>query len=106
MVRIRLKRTGAKHKPTYRIMVADSRAANNGRFIENIGHFNPRTDPETVVIKAESAIHWLERGAQPSDAVARLLRQEGILDADGAIVAPAEAAPETEEAETAEAAAE
>lgn len=83
MVRIRLVRMGAKHKPTYRIMVADSRAANKGRFIDNIGHFNPRTEPETIVLKADRAMHWLAQGAQPSAAVLRLLKAEHIVDENG-----------------------
>ncbi len=95
MVRIRLVRMGAKHKPTYRIMVADSKAANKGRFIDNIGHFNPRTEPETVVLKADRAIHWLTQGAQPSAAVLRLLKAEQIVDENGTLYkVPEETAPE------------
>ncbi len=98
MVRIRLVRMGAKNKPTYRIIVADSRAANKGRFIDNIGHFDPRTEPETIVLKANRAIHWLSQGAQPSAAVLRLLKAEQIVDENGRLYpAPAtvnEAVPE------------
>ncbi len=89
MVKIRLVRVGRRHKPSYRIMVADSRSANKGRFIENIGYFDPRTDPEAVVVKAHRAVHWLSQGAQPSAAVARLLKAEDILDEHGALRRPA-----------------
>ncbi|TEU17287.1 MAG: 30S ribosomal protein S16, partial [Anaerolineales bacterium] len=69
MVRIRLCRVGAKKQPSYRVVVADQRAPRDGRFIEIIGHYNPRTDPPTMVIKEERALLWLARGAQPSEAV-------------------------------------
>ncbi len=77
MVRIRLRRQGAKKQPTYRIVVADQRAPRDGRILENIGFFNPRTDPETVSIDLERARYWLSVGAQPSQAVERLLRRAG-----------------------------
>ena len=80
MVRIRLRRVGAKKQPSYRVVVADLEAPRDGRFIEIIGFYNPRTDPPTVEIKAERALHWLQHGAQPSDAVARMLRNLGIMD--------------------------
>ncbi len=83
MVRIRLRRMGAKKKPFYRIVVADQQTPRNGGFIENIGTYDPMTDPETVQIKLDRADHWLSVGAQPSDAVARLLRKENLLDANG-----------------------
>jgi small subunit ribosomal protein S16 len=79
MVKIRLRRTGAKGKPNYRLVVADSRSPRDGAFIDIIGHFNPLTDPETVVINEEKARHWLSKGAQPTDTAARLLRKAGIL---------------------------
>lgn len=79
MVKIRLRRVGAKKQPSYRVVVTDSRAPRDGRFIEVIGFHNPRTEPETVEIKEERALHWLSVGAQPSDAVARLLKQQGTL---------------------------
>jgi len=79
MVRIRLRRTGKKKQPSYRVVVADVEAPRDGRFIESIGYYNPRTDPLTVEINAERALYWLSQGAQPSDAVARLLRKQGIL---------------------------
>lgn len=80
MVRIRLRRVGAKGQPSYRIVVADQRSPRDGRFIEIIGHYNPRTDPPTVNIKEDRAMHWLGQGAQPSDAVARMLKNAGIME--------------------------
>ncbi len=81
MVRIRLRRQGAKKQPTYRVVVADQRAPRDGRIVENIGFFNPRTEPETVSIDAERARYWLGVGAQPSPAVARLLKSAGVTQA-------------------------
>lgn len=78
-VRIRLKRTGAKKKPFYRIVVADSRSPRDGRFIEEIGYYNPATDPGTVVVDSEKAKLWLSRGAKPSDTVKALLGKAGAL---------------------------
>ena len=80
MVRIRLRRTGAKKKPSYRVVVADSRAPGQGAFIENIGHYNPRVQPPVIVINEEKAIKWLRQGAQPSDRVTLLLKGLGILE--------------------------
>ena len=80
MLRIRLRRVGAKKQPSYRLVVADKRAPRDGAFVEIIGHYNPMTDPETVVIDEEKALHWLRQGAQPSETTARLLGKAGILD--------------------------
>ena len=80
MVKIRLRRVGAKKKPQYRLVVADSRSPRDGAFIDIIGHYNPLTDPETVVIAEDKARHWLERGAQPTDTAARLLAKVGIIE--------------------------
>ncbi len=80
MVKIRLRLVGAKHRPSYRVVVADSRNARNGAFISIIGHYNPLTDPETVVINEEQALHWLRQGAQPTATTARLLSKTGILE--------------------------
>ena len=80
MLKIRLRRTGARHQPSYRVVVADSRAARDGAFVDHLGHYNPRTDPPTVVIDEEKALKWLRQGAQPSDAVRQLLRTLGTLE--------------------------
>ena len=79
MVKIRWKRMGANKKPFYRIVVADSRYPRDGRFIEEIGYFNPITEPETVKIDEEKANKWLATGAQPTDTVKRLLKKAEIL---------------------------
>jgi small subunit ribosomal protein S16 len=79
MVKIRLRRTGAKKQPHYRVVVADSRSPRDGRHIEVIGHYNPRTEPETVEIKEDRALYWLSKGAQPSDVVSRFLKKQGTL---------------------------
>ncbi len=79
MIKIRLRRTGAKKQPYYRVVVADARSPRDGRFIENIGHYNPRTDPATFHIKEDRAIYWLQRGAQPTDPVLRMLKKLGTL---------------------------
>ncbi len=86
MVRIRLRRTGAKNNPTYRIVVADVRAPRDGDFIESIGHYLPTRQPHVVEINEERARHWISNGAQPSDTAASLLRQKGILNAQGKLV--------------------
>ncbi len=80
MVKIRLRRVGAKKKPQYRLVVADARSPRDGAFIDIIGHYNPLTDPETVVIAEDKARYWLERGAQPTDTAARLLAKVGIIE--------------------------
>ena len=80
MLKIRLRRTGSKKKPSYRIVVADARAPRDGAFINIIGHYNPLTDPETVVINEEEALRWLNQGAQPTDTAARLLTKVGIME--------------------------
>lgn len=80
MVKIRLRRTGAKKKPNYRVVVADSRAPRDGAFIDIIGHFDPLTDPETIVIAEDKALNWLRQGAQPTATAARLLTKVGIME--------------------------
>ena len=79
MVKIRLKRMGAHKKPFYRVVVADSRAPRDGRFIEEIGTYNPCTDPATIVIDGEKAKAWIKNGAQPTDTVKALLKKQEIL---------------------------
>ncbi len=71
---------GAKKQPTYRFIVADSRAPRDGRFIATLGHYNPRTEPKTVVIDEEKAREWLAKGAQPSDPVRRLFAARGLCE--------------------------
>ena len=94
MVRIRLCRVGAKKQPSYRVVVADQRSPRDGRFIEIIGNYNPRTDPPTVVIKEERALYWLSQGAQPSDAIVRMLKNLGIMDKFLGIETEAESEPD------------
>ena len=77
-VKIRLRRVGAKKQPAYRLVIADSRAPRDGRFIEIIGSYNPLTHPSTVVVDSERALYWLRQGAQPSDIVKKLLRNQGV----------------------------
>jgi len=71
---------GKKKKPSYRVVVADSRSPRDEAFIETIGHYNPLTDPPTILIDEEKALKWLRHGAQPTDTVERLLRKLGIMD--------------------------
>ena len=78
MLRIRLRRTGAKKKPSYRLVVADARAPRDGAFLDIVGHYNPLTQPSTVVIDRAKVQRWLAHGAQPSDRVAWLFKREGI----------------------------
>lgn len=80
MVKIRLRRMGAKKQPTYRFVVADARSPRDGRFIEILGHYNPRTQPRTIVVNEEKAKSWLAKGAQPSDTVRRLFAEKGIME--------------------------
>jgi small subunit ribosomal protein S16 len=80
MVKIRLRRMGAKKQPTYRFVVADSRAPRDGAFIEILGHYNPRTEPKTLEVNAEKAKEWLSKGAQPTETVKRLFAEKGIMD--------------------------
>ncbi len=78
-VKMRLRRMGQKKAPFYRIVVADSRYPRDGRFIEQIGHYNPMTDPAEVVIDAEKATKWIKNGAQPTDTVRALLKKQNII---------------------------
>ncbi len=79
MVKIRLKRMGAKKTPFYRIVVADSRYPRDGRFIDQIGTYNPLTDPSTINVDNEKALKWLSQGAQPTDTVKELLKVSGVI---------------------------
>ena len=78
-VRIRLTRVGATKQPAYRFVVMDSRSARDGRSLDTIGHYNPRTEPIELHVDAEKAQRWLSQGAKPSDTVERLFRRAGIL---------------------------
>jgi len=78
VVKIRLKRVGAKKAPIYKVVVADSRYPRDGRFIEEIGLYNPMTDPSTIEINAEKVAEWTKKGAQPTDTVKSLLKRAGI----------------------------
>lgn len=80
MVKIRLKRIGMKKNPFYRVVVADERSPRDGRFIEDIGYYQPTHDPSTIEIKSDRALYWLGVGAQPSDQVKQLLRVSGIWE--------------------------
>ena len=93
MVRIRLRRTGAKNNPAYRIVVADQRAPRDGAFIETIGHYLPTRQPHVVEIDEAKAREWLGKGAQPSETAAGLLRQKGILDTNNKITPEGTPAP-------------
>jgi small subunit ribosomal protein S16 len=81
VVKLRLMRMGKKKQPTYRIVAADARSPRDGRFIEIIGHYNPRTEPSTIVVDNDKAVAWLSKGAQPTDSVRKLLAISGALDA-------------------------
>ena len=80
MVKIRLKRMGMKKAPSYRVVVADERMPRDGRFIEEIGYYNPMTNPATVSIDADKAKDWMFKGAQPTDTVKSLFKKNGIID--------------------------
>lgn len=86
-VKIRLKRMGAKKHPVYRVVVANSTEARDGRFIETIGTYDPNVDPPTVNIDEEKALRWLGHGAQPTDTTRALLRKQGLLDRLAAVKA-------------------
>ena len=108
-VRIRLTRVGATKQPTYRFVVADSRNARDGRSIDTLGHYNPRTDPIEIKVDEDKARHWMSRGAKPSDTVARLFRTVGVLPAETAPARTTKAAPKAKaqaKAQAAKAAAE
>ena len=88
MLRIRLRRTGARKKPQYRLVVAESTSPRDGRYIEIIGTYNPLTNPSTVKINTERAQHWLSVGATPSERVHKLLAREGIMEPPAFATAP------------------
>ena len=79
-VKIRLTRLGKKKNPFYRVVIADARAPRDGRFVEEIGYYNPLTEPAEIKIDADKAKQWLKNGAQPTDTVKALLKKSGIVD--------------------------
>ena len=79
MVKIRLRRQGAKKNPSYRVIVADERSPRDGKFIEELGYYNPLTDPADIKIDAEKATKWISNGAQPTDTVRALLKKSEII---------------------------
>jgi small subunit ribosomal protein S16 len=93
LLKIRLRRTGAKKQPAYRVVVAESTAPRDGTFLEILGHYNPLTEPTTFVIKDDRVRHWLSHGAQPTERVARLLTARGIMAAPATPAASSSAAP-------------
>ncbi|HSM23503.1 MAG TPA: 30S ribosomal protein S16 [Anaerolineaceae bacterium] len=80
MVRIRLRRQGLKGQPTYRIIAADKESPRDGRFLEILGFYNPRTEPATINVKEDRVFDWLSKGAQPSDSVSQLFRTVGLME--------------------------
>lgn len=98
MIKLRLRRMGAKKRPSYRIVAAEHSSPRDGRFIEIVGHYDPLTEPATVKINEERARYWLSVGAQPTETVAGLLKRAGVT---GEAVAAAEAAAESVAAEPA-----
>lgn len=79
MVKLKLRRQGKKKQPTYRLVAADSHSPRDGRFIEILGHYNPRTDPPTLVLKEEKIVEWLKKGAKPTESVRQILTTAGIM---------------------------
>lgn len=80
MVKIRLRRVGLRNQPSYRIVAADKEKPRDGRFLEILGFYNPRTEPSTIEVKEDRIYHWLSNGAQPSDSVEQIFKQIGLLD--------------------------
>jgi small subunit ribosomal protein S16 len=80
MVRIRLRRVGLKGQPSYRIVAADKENARDGRFLEILGFYNPRTNPSTISIKEDRVYHWMKNGAQPTESVAQVFKTVGVLE--------------------------
>lgn len=95
MIKLRLRRMGAKKRPFYRIVAAEHSSPRDGRFIEILGHYDPLTEPATVKVEAERIKYWLSVGAQPSETVAGLLKRAGVIDATTGKVVQSEAAETT-----------
>lgn len=79
MVKIRLRRMGAKKAPYYRVVVADSRYPRDGRFIEELGYYDPTKEPSVMKVDGEKALKWMQNGAQPTETVKKILKQEGVI---------------------------
>lgn len=79
MVKLRLRRTGKKNQPSYRLVAADSRSPRDGKFLEILGHYNPTTKPTTIVLKEEKVLEWLKNGAIPTERVKKILETSGIM---------------------------
>ena len=94
-VRVRLKRVGSKKNPIWRVVVADQRSPRDGRFIESVGHYNPQTDPSTIVLDKPRLEHWLARGAVPTNTVKKLMRA-GSAEVPAPVVEPEPPAPAEE----------
>lgn len=105
-VKIKLTRMGMKKQPTYRVVIQEERSKRDGKFIENLGHYDPRTNPPTIQLKPERVNYWLGVGAQPTESVGRLLKMAGITDkyykqrGGGKKAAAAEGQPQTPPAAT------
>ena len=97
MLKLRLTRTGTKDKAQYRIIVQEARSKRDGRYVENLGYYNPRTEPSTIVVKLDRVDYWMKNGAQPTDSVASLLKRArvsaGEIDATPVTPAPVATAP-------------
>ena len=100
MIKLRLKRMGAKGRPSYRIVAADSRSPRDGRFVETVGFYDPITEPTTIRVNEERARYWLGVGAQPTESVRSLLQRSGVLDKEGKVL-PVTAPSEPAESATA-----
>lgn len=96
MLKIRLRRVGKKGTPHYRMVVAEEQSRRDGDFIDNLGSYDPHAEPPAAVLNAERTAKWILKGAQPSDAAAKILKREGIIDANGKVTVAAAAAPATE----------
>ena len=96
MLKIRLRRVGKKGTPHYRMVVDEEQSRRDGDFSENLGSYDPHAEPPAAVLNAERTADWISKGAQPTDAAAKILKRAGIIDADGKVTVPAAAAPATE----------
>ena len=104
MVRIRLRRVGSKRQPSYRLVAADSETPRDGRFLEVVGFYNPRTEPATIQLEEARIYDWISRGARPSDSVLQLFKSVGLLDRLARFKAGEDPQALSAEAKTAEAA--